>query len=221
MAWSLSKQCNFMASLTVYNLAGKTIKQLDVPDDIFSVTADPALVQFVANAQRANRAKPYASTQTRDEVRGGGRKPWRQKGTGRARQGSIRSPQWKGGGVVFGPNSERNQTKKVNQKTRRKAIRMMLSDKVANQALLVIDSFENLTGKTSEISKLLTALSLTKPSALIAIDKKSDQLTRAAHNLPRVNTILADSVNVGDLLTYRYLIIDEAGVNKISEHFKA
>ncbi len=208
-----------MAQTQVYNISGTAVGTIELRDDIFAVKVNPALVQAVAVAQRANRAGVYAHTKNRADVRGGGRKPWRQKGTGRARQGSIRSPQWKGGGVVFGPRSNRNQAKKVNQKTRQKAIRMMLSDKVGHQHLIVVDSFEDLAGKTREIAQLLQTLPVVGNSTLIATAAVVPQLKRAAANLQTVNTVLADSVNVGDLLRYQLLILDRAGVEKLAAHF--
>lgn len=209
-----------MATVTMYNREGKSAGELTLDDAVFGVKPDAKLIQFVANAQRANAFVPYADTKTRGEVRGGGRKPRPQKGTGQSRQGSIRSPQWKGGGVIFGPNSERNLDKKVNKKTRRKAIRMMLTDKLLAEQLIVVDSLDGLAGKTKEFTQLLSALKLKRVSALVASAGKNESLTRAAQNLPKVNTVLADSINVLDLLKYRYFIVDAAGVEKIVAQFK-
>lgn len=193
---------------------------LDLSDDIFAEEVNADLVNFVANAQRANAHVPYAHTKGRASVRGGGKKPWRQKGTGRARHGSSRSPIWRGGGVTFGPSKLRNMSKKVNKKTRRKAIRMMLSDKAANGALFVVDSLADSTGKTKELAELMNTLPMEKQTALVASGEKNENLTRAAKNLEKVNTVMATSVNVGDLLKYRYLIVDKAGVEKMTDVFK-
>lgn len=208
-----------MAKVPVYNFEGKELEKIDVADAVFAVEVDPKLVQFVANAQRSNAAHPYAHTKTRGEVSGGGRKPWKQKGNGRARQGSIRSPQWKGGGVVFGPRNTKNPEKKVNVKTRRLAIRMVLSDKLAEQKLVVVDSFTQCEGKTKALYGALGKLPSGHKSALIAVGSKSAEITRAARNIQKVNTVMADSVNVGDLLKHQYLVIDKAGIEKLSTHF--
>jgi len=209
-----------MATVDVYNLTGEKSGTLDLDESIFAVAVNPETVQFVANAQRANAHVPYAHTKGRAEVAGGGRKPWKQKGTGRARHGSSRSPIWKGGGVTFGPTKFRNPFKKVNKKMRRSAIRMMLSDKVAHQALFVVDSLESLTGKTKEITQLLNTLPINSKSTLIASGGKSEMLTRSARNVEKVNTVMADSVNVGDLLKYQFVIVDKSGIEKMSEVFK-
>ncbi|MBI2411482.1 MAG: 50S ribosomal protein L4 [Candidatus Kerfeldbacteria bacterium] len=204
-----------MATIKVYNLKGESTKEITLDDKVFAVKADPKLVQFVVRAQRANAHIPYADTKTRSEVRGGGRKPWKQKGTGSARQGSIRAPQWRKGGIVFGPTSERNMTLKVNKKTRRKALSMVLSDKLADSRIVVVDSLDQLTGKTKDLSITLKKLPVKGRSFLIASAKKNDLLTRCAKNMPQASTMLADSLNVIDLLKYHTLVIDTAGVESI------
>lgn len=209
-----------MATIDTYNLSGEKSGSLDLLDEVFGVEVNAATVSFVANAQRANAHVPYAHTKGRADVRGGGKKPWRQKGTGRARHGSSRSPIWRGGGVTFGPTKFRNPSKKVNKKTRRAAIRMMLSDKVAHNALFVVDSLDELTGKTKQIAELIAKLPMEKEVCLIASATKNPTLTRAARNLLKVNTVMADSVNVGDLLKYKYVIVDKSGVEKMSDVFK-
>lgn len=209
-----------MANVTMYNREGKEVGEVTLDDAVFGVKIDPKLIQFVANAQRANAAIPYANTKTRGEVRGGGRKPRPQKGTGQSRQGSIRSPQWKGGGVVFGPASERNQEKKVNKKTRQKAICMALTDKANHKKLIVVDSFDGMTGKTKELSTLLKTLPVNGMSALVASASKNVALTRSARNVNKVNTILANSVNVLDLLKYKFVVIDKAGIETVIAQFK-
>lgn len=209
-----------MAQVAIYNREGKKTGELTVSDAVFAVKGKPEVVHFVANAQRANASIPYADTKTRGEVRGGGRKPRPQKGTGQSRQGSIRAPQWKGGGVIFGPTSNRNMSKKINQKTRRKAICMVLSDKLRHETLVVIDSFDGMSGKTKELSQTLHALPVNGASALVASGAKNEALQRAARNLKKVNTTLADSVNVLDLLKYRYVVVDTAGIEKIVAQFQ-
>lgn len=206
-----------MAKVKLYNLKGEAAGDVNLDDTVFAVTVDSKLVQFVANAQRANAFQPYAHTKDRGDVSGGGKKPWRQKGTGRARQGSIRSPQWRGGGSVFGPRNTRNPVQKVNKKVRQQAVRMVLSDKLANNTLIVVDSFDTLTGKTKEFASVLSKLPTKRSSALIASSKKSDLLNRASRNLPRVNAVLAGSVNVRDLLAYKFLVIDQSGAETLAK----
>jgi large subunit ribosomal protein L4 len=208
-----------MAKVKVYNLKGEAAGELTLDDAVFGVEVDAKIVQFVSNAQRNNAYQPYAHTKDRSDVSGGGKKPWRQKGTGRARQGSIRSPQWRGGGSVFGPRKERNHDQKVNKKVRRQAIRMVLSDKAASNMLVVVDSFEGMTGKTKELSSVLSKLPTKRSSTLIAAAKKSDVLNRASRNIARVNTVLADSVNVRDLLAYKFLVIDKSGAEELVKQF--
>lgn len=206
-------------SVPLYSLNGEKTGTVDLDPKVFGVQIKPLLVQFVANAQRANAHQPYAHVKTRGEVRGGGRKPWKQKGTGRARHGSSRSPIWRGGGVTFGPTNERNMSKKVNKKEKQSAVRMCLTDKASEQHLFVIDSFDGAEGTTKQLATLLQKLSAVGRGALIATGAKNELVTRAAQNLPKTNTVLADSVNVLDLLQYRYLVIDKAGVEKIVSHF--
>jgi len=204
-----------MAKVKIYNVKGEASGDITLDDSVFAVEVDPSLVQFVATAQRANAFTPYAHTKDRSDVSGGGKKPWRQKGTGRARQGSIRSPQWRGGGSVFGPRNTKNPEQKINKKVRRQAIRMVLSDKLSSNMLVVVDSFDTLTGKTKELSSALAKWPTGRSTALIASGKKSDVLNRASKNIVRVNTLLAGSVNVRDLLTYKYLVIDKSGAEAL------
>ncbi len=208
-----------MSKVAVYNLTGESAGDMELDASVFGVELNSGLVQLVARAQRANAHIPVAHTKGRAEVRGGGKKPWRQKGTGRARHGSSRSPLWRGGGVTFGPTKERNMSLKINKKSKRAALRMMLTDKAAEKRLIVIDSFDGVDGKTKQISTLLEKVAENRPS-VIASGVKNDSLRRAAGNLARVNTMLADSLNVGDLLKYRYLIIDKAGIEQVTELLK-
>ncbi len=209
-----------MPKVAVYNSKGESAGEMSLDDAVFAVEIDPALVQFVMNAQRANAHVPFAHTKGRKEIRGGGRKPWRQKGTGNARHGSIRSPLWRGGGVTFGPTNARNQAKKVNKKERRAALRMVLSDKVAEKAFIVVESLKDTEGKTKNLATVLQKLPAKEKSTLIAVNEKDAALTRAAQNIPKVNTVLADSLNVLDLLQYQYVVIDKAGVETLSSLLK-
>jgi len=189
-------------------------------DAVFGVKPNKKLVQSVVRLQRSQSFVPYAHTKTRGEIRGGGRKPWKQKGTGNARQGSIRAPQWRKGGIVFGPRNTKTMNVKINAKERRQAIRMVLSDKAAEQHIVVIESFNDFTGKTKQIATLLQQLPVKTHSALIAAAKKNEPLYRAAKNIEKTNTVLADSVNVIDLMKFQYLVLDQASLESLVIHFK-
>ncbi len=205
-----------MSKVTVYNLKGESVGEIALAPEVFGVTPKPSVVQFVVRAQRANAHVPYGHSKRRGQVSGGGRKPWKQKGTGRARQGSIRAPQWKGGGVNFGPNSERNMTMKVNKSTRHTALRMVLSDKVNDQLFLVVDSFDGVEGKSKQLATAIKSLPVKTRTALIATAQKQPLLQRAARNVVGVNTLLVDSLNVVDLLKYRFVLLDKAGVERLT-----
>ncbi len=201
-------------------MKGEETGSVDLDKAVFGVVVKPALVQAVARAMRASGAGTFAHTKDRSEKSGGGRKPWRQKGTGRARHGSSRSPIWRGGGVTFGPRSKRNQAKKINRKERRAAIKMMLSDKAAENMVLVVDSLDGVEGKTKQLADLLKALPSSGRSVLMATGGKNEKLTRAAQNIQRVDTTMASSVNVETLLGHQYLIIDRAGIDALTEQYK-
>lgn len=209
-----------MATVKVYNLKGEETGDLKLDDAVFGVEVKPALVQYVLRAQRANAHAPYAHTKDRSEKRGGGKKPWAQKGTGRARHGSSRSPIWRGGGVTFGPRSNRNMKKKINKKENRAAIRMVLSDKVSEKMLLVVDSFEGLEGKTKQLATMLAATPAQGRSILIASGEKNAALTRSVQNLPKTDSTMARSLNVTSLLKNQYLLVDKAGIEALTEQFK-
>lgn len=208
-----------MAKVTVYNLEGKESGDITLDDAVFGVDVRPEVVQSVARIQQANAFVPYAHTKTRGEVRGGGKKPWKQKGTGRARHGSSRSPIWVGGGITFGPRKEKNTNKKVNKKTKQQAVRMVLSDKVAEQKLIVVDSFSDVSGKTKQIATLLNSVAEGRP-ALFASAEKNIALTQAAANIQRTNTVLANSLNVVDMLKHQYLVLDKAAVEQLVAQYK-
>lgn len=189
----------------VYNQEGKeTGRALELPAGIFAAEKiKPELVHLVAVASLANARKSVASSKTRGEVRGGGKKPWQQKGTGRARAGSIRSPLWKGGGITFGPRPNRNFAKKVNRKTRRAGLLSVLSDRARENRMLVLENLAAPSGKTREIAGLLKNLSaFTKGrKALLIIPDKNLPVLRAARNLPNLQVALAGNLNILELLS--------------------
>lgn len=188
-----------------------------LPKEIFDVKLNPDLVHQAYVAQISSSRQVSASTKTRAERRGGGRKPWRQKGTGRARAGSIRSPIWRKGGVTFGPNKDRIYAKKINKKAKRKALFMVLSTKVKDKELILVDNLKLTKVKTSQMVKVLNSLFKDKITVLVATAGKNEAVVRANRNIPSTKTIRADSLNVVDLLSYKYLLMPKEAVKVIKE----
>lgn len=203
-----------MANVTVYNIEGKKVDTLELNDAVFGVEINEHLVHRAVVSQLANKRQGTQSAKTRAEVRGGGRKPWRQKGTGHARQGSIRSPQWKGGGVVFSPKP-RDYSIKMNRKEKHLAIKSALTSRVNAEKLMVLDQFGFDEIKTKKMKEVLSNLKVNK--ALIVLDKKDDNVALSARNLPNVRTILSNSINVYDILKYDTLVITKDAVAQIEE----
>ena len=203
-----------MAKVTVYNIEGKEVETLELSDAVFGVEINEHLVHMAVVSQLANKRQGTQSAKTRAEVRGGGRKPWRQKGTGHARQGSIRSPQWKGGGVVFAPKP-RDYSIKMNKKEKTLALKSALTSRVNAEKLLVLDQFGFDEIKTKRMKEFLDNLKVSK--ALIVIDKKDDNVALSARNLPNVRAILSNSINVYDILKYDTLVITKDAVAQIEE----
>ena len=191
-----------MATISIYNQEGKVVGDLALNDKIFGVKSNPALVHEAVIAQRANARRSIANTKNRGEVRGGGKKPWKQKGTGRARQGSIRSPQWIGGGIEFGPRSERNFELKINRKAKQKALFMALSDKLTNKQLLVIESVNTEAAKTKILAEMIKKLPVGR-TVLLVTPKADESLMRMVRNLPSVKLVSSNSVNLVDVLGYK------------------
>ncbi|HFD39304.1 MAG TPA: 50S ribosomal protein L4 [Anaerolineae bacterium] len=194
----------------VYNMQGEQVSEADLRDDIFAVPVNEALMHQALVRQLANARLGTHKTKTRGEVRGGGRKPWRQKGTGRARQGSIRAPQWRGGGTVFGPQP-RNYRQKMPRKMRRQALRSALSVKAAESQIVVLDALEMAEPKTKQMKEILRNLKI-ESSALILLPQPDEVILRSARNLPQVRTLVAQYLNVRDLLKYDHLIIPLASL---------
>ena len=210
--------------LPVYNQTGEEVGTTLLPKEIFGVEVNPDLVHQVVVSQLANRRKVIAHTKGRGEVRGGGRKPWRQKGTGRARHGSIRSPLWRGGGVTFGPTKERVFKKKIPKKMRRKALFMVLSGKLKNNLLIVLDELKLEKAKTKFLTKLIENWKLRienfkEGSILIALPEYDRNIILAAQNLPGVNTLLAHNLNALDALSFKYLIMPKESIKVIKKIF--
>jgi len=208
-----------MTQLNVYNLQGEVVKTAELDADFFDIKVKPAVVQQAVEAQLAGSRQVLAHTKGRSEVRGGGRKPWKQKGTGRARHGSIRSPLWRGGGVTFGPSKERNFFKAVNKKVKKQAVRMVLANKVNHQKFVLIEELVLDLPKTKKLVGILAKLPVKDKKTLIALNKKNEAVVRSARNLPKVATLPATSLNVVDLLKYEYLLMSVAALKKVVETY--
>jgi len=189
----------------VYNVQGEQVSEAELHDDIFAAPINQALMHQALTRQLANARLGTHKAKTRGEVSGGGRKPWRQKGTGRARQGSIRAPHWRGGGVVFGP-TPRSYEQKMPRKMRRQALRSALSVKAAGSQVVLLDALQMTEPKTKEIKGMLRNLGIDS-SALILLPQRDEVILRSVRSLPEVRTLVAQYLNVRDLLKYDYVVI--------------
>jgi len=214
----------------LYNQNAEIVGEIELPEKIFGVVLNPELVKQVLEAQSANSRQVLAHTKGRGEVRGGGKKPWRQKGTGRARHGSIRSPIWKGGGVTFGPTKERNFGKGINKKMKRKALFMVLSSKVGDKELMILDGMKFEMPKTKEALKSVNMLSAKLPgyketnkkrdSILLVLPAKDQSVLRATKNLSFMSTSEAANLNIKDLLEKKYVVLFKEALPVIEQTFK-
>ncbi len=200
----------------VRDMAGQTVGEVELQDEVFAAPVNEAVMHQALVRQEANARLGTVQTKTRSDVRGGGRKPWRQKGTGRARQGSIRAPHWKGGGVVFGPHP-RSYEQRMPRKMRRLALRSALTVKAAEERVVVLDDLRMDVPKTKEIVAMLGHLAV-EGSALILLPDARDVVERSARNLPWVKILRTDSLNVADLLHHDYLIMPVAAVETVHRH---
>ncbi len=205
--------------VNVYNLEGKVASELELASGLFDVAAKPEVVHQVFVSHMNNQREPWADTKNRGEVHGGGKKPWPQKGTGRARHGSIRSPIWKGGGVTFGPLSIRNYKTKVNKKMNRLAIKMCFSDKVREHALYVLESFDLADTKTKLFAALLKTLPLKQTTFLIITPEADKKVILGTRNLQKITTMPAGTISVPELLGKQAIITTTAGIAKLTELF--
>jgi len=202
----------------VYNQEGKEIGEVLLPKEIFDVDINTDLVHQVAVSQAANKRVVLADTKGRGEVRGGGRKPWRQKGTGRARHGSRRSPLWRGGGITFGPTSERVFEKKINRKMRKKALFMVLSAKSKGNLVVVLDSIKLEKPKTKLMAGILKKLPV-KDSFLMVLPQTEKEFFKAARNIANLEVRKASDLNVLDLLSSKYFILPKEEIKSLKETF--
>ncbi len=203
-----------MANVSVYNMDGKEVGKIDLNDIVWSTEVNEHLMHMAVVSQLANKRQGTQSAKTRSEVSGGGRKPWRQKGTGHARQGSIRAAQWTGGGIIFAPKP-RDYSFKMNRKEKQAAICSALTTKVAEDKLVVVDSLNLSEVKTKEMTKVLGNLNAEK--ALIVIADKDNNVILSSRNIAGVRTVLSNAINVYDILKYDKLVITKDAVEKIEE----
>jgi large subunit ribosomal protein L4 len=204
-----------MPKVNVLNMSGEQVEEIELSDDIFGVEINQHVVYEVVKNQLANKRQGTQSTKTRAEVRGGGRKPWRQKGTGRARQGSIRAPHFTGGGVVFAPKP-RDYSYKVPKKVRKLALKSALTSKVEMGEIIVVDKIDFDAPKTKEMANFLSNINADK-KALIVMDEKNANVIKSASNIPNVQTALVNTINVYDILKYNSFIITKEAVKKVEE----
>jgi large subunit ribosomal protein L4 len=203
----------------IYNQNGKKLEEsISLPKEIFDVKMNADLVHQVAVAQMANKRRIIAKTKNRSEVSGGGRKPWRQKGTGRARHGSIRSPIWRHGGVTFGPQPDVAFKKEISKKMRRKALFMVLTSKAKKERLIVLDNLKIESPKTKLMVDILDKLPV-KGSRLVILPKKDETIIKATRNISKTKSELAQNLNVLDLLSFNYLILPKDSIKTIKETF--
>ena len=204
-----------MAKVSVYNMEGKEVGTMDLNDSIFAVEINEHLVHMAVVQQLANNRQGTQKAKTRSEVSGGGRKPWRQKGTGHARQGSIRAPQWKGGGVVFAP-VPRDYSFKMNKKEKRAALKSALTDKVQNNNIVVVDELKFDEIKTKRFAEVMNNLKATR-KALVVLADNDKNVVLSARNLAEANTTLTNTLNVYDIVNAKTLVLIKDAVAKIEE----
>ena len=203
-----------MATVSVYNMEGQEVGTIELNDSIFAANINEHLVHMAVVQQLANNRQGTQSAKTRAEVSGGGKKPWRQKGTGHARQGSTRSPQWTGGGVVFAPKP-RDYSFKLNKKEKRAALKSVLTAKVNEKKFIVVDELKFDTFKTKNMVAVLKNLNANK--ALVVLNEKDDKVIKSANNIPDVKTALTNTINVYDILKHDTMVVTKAAVATIEE----
>jgi len=203
-----------MANVCVYNMEGKEVGAMELSDAVFGVDVNEHLVHMAVVAQLANKRQGTQKAKTRSEVSGGGRKPWRQKGTGHARQGSTRAPQWTGGGVVFAP-VPRDYTIRLNKKEKRLALKSALTSRVQENKFIVLDELKFDEIKTKKMQAVMDALKVSR--ALVILNENDENVVRSARNIKNVQTALTNTINVYDILKYNTVIVTKAAVATIEE----
>ena len=203
-----------MANVSVFNMEGKEVGTMELNDAVFGVEVNEHLLHLAVVAQLANKRQGTQKAKTRSEVSGGGRKPWRQKGTGHARQGSTRSPQWTGGGVVFAP-TPRDYTIRLNKKEKRAALKSALTSRVQNNQFVVVDELKFDEIKTKNFKAVMNNLKVSK--ALVVLNENDQNTVLSARNIPEVKTALVNTINVYDILKYNTVVATKAAVASIEE----
>lgn len=210
-----------MAELKLYSLDGKEVGTLPVTDSLFAVEPKESVIHQAIMAQEANSRVTIAHTKDRSEVSGGGKKPWKQKGTGRARHGSTRSPIWIGGGVAHGPRNDRNFTVKINKKAKRTALAMAITDKVKDGAFVAVVNYEIPEAKSKYAARMRKALPGADKTTLVILTPGDAVMRRALQNIPKTQSIYAHSLNVRDVAKYRNVIASQAAIQVMAETFSA
>jgi len=206
-----------MSKVKMLNQNGENTKELKLNDNIWAIEPNDSVLYDAIQLAYSNSRIATASTKTRSEVSGGGRKPWRQKGTGNARQGSIRATQWRGGGIVFGPTPNKNYKKKQNKKERRLAILSALSYKLKDNELIVVDEINFKTNKTKEMTNLLSKLNIRNNKVLVVVEELTDNICLASRNLANVKLVDFNEVNAFDLVSADNMLITEGALKKLEE----
>lgn len=207
-----------MHTVPVYNQTGSKVGDVTLEDTLFNVKVKPLVVQQAIRTIQANRRQPIAHTKDRSDVRGGGKKPWRQKGTGRARHGSSRSPLWIGGGVTFGPTKERNFSLKMNRKAKRAALFMGLTDKAQDKKIVVLDTLSLPSIKTKMLADMLKKLPV-KKTVLLILPSVDQAVIKSARNIPSLTTIQASSLNLEAILKHEYMLLPQASLDTLKKTF--
>lgn len=208
-----------MLKVKIYNINGEVVGNKELNPKVFDVEVKSEVMHRAIDAQLTNRRKPWAATRDRGAVAGGGKKPWKQKGTGRARVGSIRSPLWRGGGITFGPQKERNFTKKINKKEKRKALFMALTGKVKENRLTLVDKLTVNKIKTKVFSDILKKLPCGNNKTLVLYDKPDQKLIKSSRNIEDIKTLKADSLNIFDVLKYDWILMPEKALEAIEKTY--
>lgn len=208
-----------MIKYPVHNLKGEKVKDIELSNAVFGVKKNDALLHQVYVSQYANRRHVLAHTKDRAERAGSGKKPWRQKGTGRARVGSVRTPIWRKGGIVFGPTKDRNFKKDIPKKMNRKALSVALSGKMKDKEIVIVDNLKIKEPKTKLMKEAINRLKL-KKSVLFCFSGEEKKTKRAVDNLPEAEGVSVENINVFDLLNHRYFVLSEAGIRMVENKFK-
>lgn len=209
-----------MKKLDVYNLEGKKVADVSLSETVFGVESNDVLVHQVYVAQSANRRSGSSHTKIRSDVRGGGKKPWKQKGTGNARTGSIRNPIWRGGGIIFGPLKEKNYSKGINEKMKRKALVIALSEKARSEKIRIVDSLLLEDKKTKVIAGMMKGIGIEK-TAIVGFSNAEAGCYKAARNINKVNAMATDQLNVYDVMNAEYLVVSQDSLKQIEAKYAA